>query len=181
MSKHAAFLRGVNLGSRRRVSAVQLRSLFEEIGFGDVATFRTSGNVVFEAPRAPRGELCKRIESAFAESLGWESKVFLRTAGEMRAIAAREPFDRELVAVSKGKPQVSLLDAKPSAKTWAQVLALATEEDLLAGGARELYWLPSGGTRDSRLETKAIEELLGPATMRTKGTIELLTAKHLSV
>jgi uncharacterized protein (DUF1697 family) len=179
VSKHAAFLRGVNLGSRRRISAVQLRSLFEEIGFGDVATFRTSGNVVFEAPRAPRDELCKRIESAFMESRGWGSKVFLRTAGEMRAIAAHEPFDRELVAASKGKLQVSLLDVRPSAKKWTEVMALATEADLLAAGTRELYWLPSGGTRDSMLDTKAIEELLGPATMRTKGTIELLTARYL--
>ena len=180
MSKHAAFLRGVNLGPRRRVSSTQLRSLFEEIGFDDVATFRTSGNVVFEARREPRGELCMRIERAFAESLGWESKVFLRSAAELRAIAADEPFDRELVAASKGKLQVSLLDAKPSTKKWAQALALATEEDLLAHGSRELYWLPSGGTRDSKLDARAIEELLGPSTMRTKGTIELLVEKHLA-
>ena len=178
MSKHAAFLRGVNLGPRRRVRSARLRSVFEEIGFGNVATFRTSGNVVFEAPRESRGELCKRIERAFAESLGWESKVFLRSAAELRAIAAHEPFDRELVAASKGKLQVSLLDARPSAKRWAQALALATEEDLLVGGARELYWLPSGGTRDSKLDTKAIEEMLGPTTMRTKGTFEQLTAKY---
>jgi uncharacterized protein (DUF1697 family) len=177
VTKHAAFLRGVNLGPRRRVSSAQLCSLFEEIGFGSAATFRTSGNVVFESPRASRRELGKRIESAFAESLGWESKVFLRSAAELRAIAAEEPFDRELVAGSKGKLQVSLLDAKPSAKKWAQALALATEEDLLASGARELYWLPSGGTRDSKLDTKAIEQLLGPSTMRTKGTLEQLTAK----
>jgi uncharacterized protein (DUF1697 family) len=178
VSKHVAFLRGVNLGPRRRVSAAALRSLFEGVGFEEVATFRTSGNVVFEAPRAPRDELCERIERAFAESLGWESKVFLRSAGELRAIAAHDPFDRELVARSKGKLQVSLLDAKPSAGKWTQALALATEEDLLARGTRELYWLPSGGTRDSKLDTKAIEDLLGPTTMRTMGTVEQLAAKY---
>jgi hypothetical protein len=79
----------------------------------------------------------------------------------------------------KGKLQVSLLDAKPSAREWAQALALATNEDLLAGGARELYWLPSG-TRNSTLDTKAIEDLLGPTTMRTKGTIEQLVEKYLA-
>lgn len=177
MTKHAAFLRGVNLGPRRRASSVQLRSLFEEIGFGEVATFRTSGNVVFEAPRAPRGELSEWIERALVESFGWESKVFLRSAAELQAIAAHQPFDGSLVAASKGKLQVSLLDAKPPAGKWAQALALATERDLLAAGARELYWLPSGGTRESRLDTRAIEELLGPTTMRTKGTIEQLAAK----
>jgi uncharacterized protein (DUF1697 family) len=178
--KYAAFLRGVNLGPRRRVGAAELRSLFERVGFDSVATFRTSGNVVFEAGRESRAALSRRIETAFAQTLGWESKVFIRTAGELRAIAAHEPFGRGLVAASKGKLQVSLLEAKPPARKWARALALATDEDLLAGGARELYWLPSGGTRDSKLDTKAIEELLGPITMRTKGTIELLTAKHLA-
>lgn len=179
MSKHAAFLRGVNLGPRRRVSSAQLRSLLEEIGFEDVATFRTSGNVVFEAGREPRAKLAGRIERAFAESLGWESKVFVRSAADVRVIAAHEPFDPELIAASKGKLQVSLLEAKPSAAKWSEALALATERDLLAHSARELYWLPSGGTRDSGLDTKAIEKLLGPTTMRTKGTIEHLVAKFL--
>jgi uncharacterized protein (DUF1697 family) len=178
VSKHAAFLRGVNLGSRRRAGSAQLRSPFEEIGLSEVATFRTSGNVVFEAGREPRAKLAARIERALAEALGWESKVFLRSAAELRTIAAHEPFEPGLVAASKGKLQVILLDAKPPAKTRAQALALATEEDLLAAGARELYWLPSGGTRDSRLDAKALEELLGPTTMRTMGTIEQLAAKH---
>ena len=145
-----------------------------------MATFRTSGNVVFEAGREPRAKLAERIERAFAESLGWESQVFLRSAAELGAIAAHEPFGPELVAASKGKLQVSLLDTKPSAAKWSQALALATDQDLLARGARELYWLPSGGTRDSKLDTKAIEKLLGPTTMRTKGTIEQLVGKYLA-
>jgi hypothetical protein len=57
------------------------------------------------------------------------------------------------------------------------VLALATDQDLLAFGKRELYWLPSGGTADSALDRKAIDALLGPTTMRTKATVEQLAAK----
>ena len=49
--RYAAFLRAVNLGRNRRVTSAQLKSLFEEVGAEDVATFRTSGNVVFEASR----------------------------------------------------------------------------------------------------------------------------------
>ena len=53
-------------------------------------------------------------------------------------------------------------------------------EDLLAFGKRELYWLPSGGTLDSELDRKTLDELLGPSTMRTMGTIEQLHAKFFS-
>ena len=59
MTKYAAFLRGVNLGKHRRVSGAELRSLFEELGFEEVSSFRTSGNVVFEAASGPRARLCR--------------------------------------------------------------------------------------------------------------------------
>jgi uncharacterized protein (DUF1697 family) len=180
VSKYGAFLRGVNLGARRRVSSAQLRALFEEIGFGEVETFRTSGNVVFEAGRAARAALAQRIEAAFSGSLGWDSKVFLRTAAELRAIAAHEPFDLEVLAASEGKLQVVLFDRRPSASEWERALAMATEEDLLAAGARELYWLPSRGVGRSALDLEAMEGSLGPATVRTKATIELLAAKYLA-
>jgi len=55
---------------------------------------------------------------------------------------------------------------------------MADDRDLLAFGERELYWLPSGGMREAELDLKAVERLLGPMTLRTKGTIELICAKH---
>jgi uncharacterized protein (DUF1697 family) len=177
---YAAFLRGVNLGPSRRVSSADLRSLFEGLGFNGVDTFRTSGNVVFEAGRESGIALAERIERALAASLGWEVTIFVRTASQIRAIAEHRPFRTGLVDASKGKLQVSLLAAKPTARGRKEVLALATDADRLAFGERELYWLPSGGTKDSALGMKAIENLVGPSTMRTKATIEQLAAKYLA-
>jgi uncharacterized protein (DUF1697 family) len=177
MSEHAAFLRGVNVGRHRRISSSDLLSHFERMGFRDVATFRTSGNVVFGGAGGSPDELAARVEAGLAASLGWEVEVFLRTAGEVRAIAEHQPFDARLVAASKGKLQVVMVHARPAATRLKQVLSLATEEDLLAFGERELYWLPSGGTVESQLDRAAIEKLLGSTTTRTKGTIEQLAAK----
>lgn len=178
MPRFAAFLRGVNLGSRRRVSSAELRACFGGLGFEDVQTFRTSGNVVFDTGRAARERLTAKVEQGLAESLGYEVVVFLRTGSELQAIAEHRPFPAKLVEASKGKLQVSLLPGKPAAAARKRVLALATDADRLAFGERELYWLPSGGTRESALDGKAIERLLGPSTMRTKGTVELLAKKH---
>jgi uncharacterized protein (DUF1697 family) len=178
MPGYAAFLRGVNLASRRRVSGAELRAEFEGLGFTDVAPFRASGNVVFGARQESVPKLTERIESQLAKSLGFEVEIFLRTASEVRAIADHEPFPAEHVARSKGKLQVVLLAAKPAAQTRNQVLAIGTDEDRLAFGDRELYWLPSGGTRDSALGGATFDKLLGSTTMRTKGTIEELAAKY---
>jgi uncharacterized protein (DUF1697 family) len=172
--KYAAFLRAVNLGRNRRVTSAQLKALFEEAGAEDVATFRTSGNVVFEASR----DMARALEKHLEQALGHEVVIFLRTASDVREIAALEPFQPKDVEASNGKLQVALLDGKPTAATRKKALALATDRDLLAFGKRELYWLPSGGTMDSELDRKALDELLGPTTMRTKGTIELLAAKY---
>ena len=58
--------------------------------------------------------------------------------------------------------------------------ALGTDEDRLAFGERELYWLPAPGTQESGLDVKAIAEALGDTTMRTKSTVEQIAAKHFS-
>ena len=178
MPRYAAFLRGVNLGARRRASSDDLRSCFESIGLEDVATFRTSGNVVFEAGREARAKLTGRIENALAEALDYDVTVFLRTAEELEAIAAQQPFPAKLVERSKGKLQVALLPKKPSAGTRKRVLGMATDEDRLELAERELYWLPSGGTRDAGLDLAAVEKPIGPWTMRTKGTLEQLHFKY---
>jgi uncharacterized protein (DUF1697 family) len=171
--RYAAFLRAVNLGRNRRVTSAQLKSLFEELGAEEVATFRTSGNVVFEAPR----DMVRDLEPHLEKALGHEVVIFLRTASEVKEIAAHEPFPAKDVDASKGKLQVSLLERKPTAATRKKALALATDQDLLTFGKRELYWLPSGGTMESELDRKTLDELLGPTTMRTKGTVELLAAR----
>jgi uncharacterized protein (DUF1697 family) len=171
--RYAAFLRAVNLGRNRRVSGAELCAIFEELGLEDVASFRTSGNLVFEAPR----DMTAQIEKALESRLGYDVGVFLRTAEELDEIASHQPFTPAQVKASKGKVQVSMISAKPTAANRKRVLALATDQDLLAFGKRELYWLPSGGTADSALDRKAIDALLGPTTMRTKGTVEQLAAK----
>jgi uncharacterized protein (DUF1697 family) len=174
MPDYAAFLRGINVGRAHRVGSAELRECFEELGLRDVSTFRTSGNVVFDAGREAEGKLTARIEEGLEAALGYPVAVFLRAGEEMRAIAANEPFGSDPPG---GKLQVSMLRERPAAPARKQVLALASDDDRLAFGDRELYWLPKGGTQESALDLKAIDELLGVSTMRTKGTVEQMAGK----
>jgi len=175
---YAAFLRGINLGPTRKISSAELRSTLEGIGFDEVATFRNSGNVVFDAGGGSPAKLGALIEAALEESTGFEVGVFLRDADEVRAIAAHRPFEPALVEGSAGKLQVALLAGQPEDTDREAVLGMATDEDRLAFGERELYWLPSGGMRDAALSFSEVEKRLGSTTMRTKGTIEQLAAKY---
>jgi uncharacterized protein (DUF1697 family) len=174
---HVAFLRGINLGKSRRVGGEQLRAAFEGVGFDRVATFRASGNVIFEAGRG--ADLTARVETGLAQELGFDVVAFLRSAKEVRAMAGRNPFGPRQVDASTGKLQVALLPGRPGAAAREAALALASEADPLAIHGRELYWLPAARMADSELDLKALEALLGPWTMRTKGTIEQIVERHL--
>jgi uncharacterized protein (DUF1697 family) len=175
--RYAAFLRGINIGGRR-VKNDDLRACFEKMGFENVAIFIASGNVIFDADERSPAELTEHIESRLHGSLGFDATTFLRDAKEMRALAAHKPFSEKQLQRSNGKLQVALLLDKPPKKLQTQVLELATDDDPLAFGERELYWLPPGRMVESALNMRAIDKLLAPTTMRTKSTIERIAAKH---
>jgi uncharacterized protein (DUF1697 family) len=177
MATHAAFLRGMNVGGHR-ITNDELRATFAAIGFADVGVFRASGNVAFDAGNATDAEVTEQIEQGLEAELGYAVPTFVRTADELRAMAAEEPFPPEALDAAKGKLQVDLLRGRPGKKDRDAVLALATEADGLAFGAgAHLYWLPSGGTLESELDFKEIEKRCGLATRRTKGTIEQIAKK----
>jgi uncharacterized protein (DUF1697 family) len=173
---HAAFLRGVNLGPNRRVSADQLRSILGDLGFEHADSFRTSGNAVFAAARESRGKLATRLEGGLEKELGFDVRVFLRTAAEVRSIATHDPFPGE----EGGKLQVYLLGGKPSAKLSKEVLALGDESgERLEFAASELYWLPAGPTMESQPFLKALGKALEDAyTQRTMQTMQKLAEKY---
>jgi len=178
MNRHVAFLRGMNLGGRR-LSNEELRSHFEALGCENVATFRASGNVIFEKGGSP-AKLTVHLEAGLAAALGYEVPVFLRSAKDVLAIAALRPFSEKIVDASRGKLQVALLKKTPTPAAAKEALVLSTDDDRLAIEGRELYWLPSGGMSESELDLKALAVTLGPTTIRTRGTIDQIAAKYLA-
>jgi uncharacterized protein (DUF1697 family) len=179
MARYVAFLRGVNLGSKRRITNERLGGAVEGLGHGGVATFRASGNVIFDAGRDTGADrIGKRLEAGLAQSLGFDVTVFLRSARQVRAIASHDPFPVAAAEPSAGKAQVALLPGPPGRSARSRALALASGEDRLGIRGSELHWLPSGRISDSELDLRALEALVGPWTMRTMGTIEQIAARY---
>ncbi len=179
MARFAAFLRAINVGGRR-VTNDDLKAAAEAAGFEDAATFRASGNLIVSTGMRSPERITSALEDGLEDAIGFEVPVMLRDADAVRAIAAADPFDGARTAGPKGKLQVLLLEKAPPKKARDEVLALATTDDRLAIEGSELYWLPSGATMESELDTKLVGELLGAYTQRTMGTIEQITSKHLS-
>jgi uncharacterized protein (DUF1697 family) len=91
MPRFVAFLRGINVGGRS-VKKEQLWDTFVSLGFESVATFKQSGNVIFETSSTDAGEVKAKIEQKLKITLGYEVAVFIRTIEHLRAIVALDTF-----------------------------------------------------------------------------------------
>lgn len=171
---HVALLRGINVGRAKRVAMADLRSLIEDLGYGNARTLLNSGNVVLTAENAESNNMAMRIEKAISERLGVSAKVITLTAKELAAIVAKNPLteaaenpSRFLVAVLRNRNGRLLL--KP-------LLEQDWSPESIALGTRAAYiWCPEG-ILASRLP-EAVGRLLGDAvTTRNWGTIMKLHA-----
>lgn len=91
MATYIALLRAVNVGGTGKLPMADLRALCEKAGFRDVRTYIASGNVVFTSDlTAPRALVT--LESALAKRLGIATQVLIRTADELEAVIAANPF-----------------------------------------------------------------------------------------
>jgi len=85
-----AFLRGINLG-KRQVKMDALRAAMTACGYTNVATILASGNVIFQSPDEPVGEP-RRLEACLQAAFGFPIDVILRSAGQIQALVAANPF-----------------------------------------------------------------------------------------
>ena len=176
MKRYVAFLRGMNLGGRR-ITNEELCARVASLGLADVTAFLASGNVVFGAARGTPASLTRKLEKGLGEALGYDVPTYVRSAEQVRALAACDPFPpaqtREM-----GKLQVALLRAEPPAAVRRSVLELGGPDDRLAFTEGALFWLPRGPLPESELDLAAIARALGPLSIRTKRTVDRLAAKY---
>lgn len=91
MPSYAALLRGIG-PSNPNMRNEKLRGVLERQGFDDVASVISSGNLVFRSDETDIPALESRIEDALHADLEIDSATLLRTAEELEAMIAAEPF-----------------------------------------------------------------------------------------
>ena len=168
---HVALLRGINVGTAKRVAMEDLRSVMTGLGFADVRTLLNSGNVVFSSS-ARNGDPSRQIGAAIEKRLGVRSRVTVLTAAELD-VAVR---GNSLVAVAT-HPSRLLVGVLATRDDRARLEPLARRRwrgERLALGERVCYlWCPDGVSK-SRVLVE-VEKVLGDAiTSRNWGTMTKL-------
>lgn len=158
----------------------QLKTLFEEMGFGDVATFIATGNVVFSSRAADRAKLENKISRHLATALGYEVESFVRTKEEVLAIGASKPFSEEIGGVTT--VQVCLLREPLAAADAAKLKKIRTPTDAFAVLGLEVYWLCRVKINEATVwKDERIKAIRFPRfTMRNMTSIRKLIAQRLT-
>ena len=172
--RYVALLRGVNVGTAKRVPMAGLRALVEGLGGAEARTLLNSGNVVFTHARTSQRALAERIAGALASGIGIDVPVIVLDAVELDAIVAENPLagsttdpSRLLVAIPARSEHLALLAAL-SRDSWGR--------ESLAVGPRAAYlWCPDG-VAASRLWKAVNQALGGDVTSRNWDTVLKLQA-----
>jgi uncharacterized protein (DUF1697 family) len=86
-----ALLRGVNVGSTRKLPMAELRALSANIGLRQPQTYIQSGNLIVDAELAA-DEVRARLERAIAKSFGLGVDVIVRAASQWQRYVDANPF-----------------------------------------------------------------------------------------
>ena len=120
-----ALLRGINVGGKNKVEMARLRDVLQANSFTNVRTYIASGNILFSSPDRSAARLTTTIEDLIADQFGLDVPALVRSARNIRDVAAAIP--EGWVTDDEHKADVMYL--------WKQ----ASTEDLLDRvGAREV-------------------------------------------
>lgn len=170
MARLIALIRGINVGSTRKLPMAELRAACAEEGLGEVRTYIQSGNIVLDHGNAPAVEaaLSKLIHARFKLDV----PVVVRTATQWDRLIETCPFPDEAEQAPKA---LHLLACKQPPKADA-VEALKERakhgEKIAAWGDHDIALHFTHGVAESKLTPALIDKLVGsPATGRNWNTL----------
>ena len=154
VTSYVALLRAVNVGGTGKLPMAELRALASGLGLTNVRTFIASGNLLFDSPLS-ESALKAMLEARLADYAGKSLPVYVRSAAEMAAVHAANPFPD----AHGSRLMVFFRDVPPPADLLTQVRDQRGER--LSLGVREIYVDYGDGIRDTKLKIPGSNESTG--------------------
>ena len=148
MPTYIALLRGINVGGNI-LKMERLREVCTQLGAKNVRTYVQSGNVVFEAS-GTAARWAETLEKKLAGESRLPASVMVRTAAEMSAVFAGNPFLKEK-GIDVKRLAVSFLQQAPAKPALAALAALEIGSERYHHAGKEIYLHCADGFADSKL------------------------------
>ncbi|MCK9617522.1 MAG: DUF1697 domain-containing protein [Lentimicrobiaceae bacterium] len=88
---HIALLRGINVGGNNIIRMTDLKSCFENMGYGNVTTYIQSDNVIFSTNEKDNAQLESKTEKFLSEKFNYTSRVVIITHEQLAKIVKEAP------------------------------------------------------------------------------------------
>ena len=163
MQAFIALLRAVNVMGTGKLPMTELKALCEKAGFRSVRTYIASGNVVFQSSKSET-KVKTVLEAAITAYTGKPACVLIRTAAEMAAVHAANPFPK----MPNHHTLAIFLDAPLPTDALDAVSGKVNE--LVSLGQREIYVYYADGVGESKLKIPAAKN----GTARNMNTVAKL-------
>jgi len=173
--KYISLLRGINVGGQKIIKMVDLKSLYEFLGFRNVTTYIQSGNVIFDTNIKNKTDLQKRIEEGIESKYEFHVPVEIRTNCEMGDIIKNCPFGKVDLLEYGAKILVTFLFLEPEESRVADLKKYVIAPEKLVLFKKEIYLYCPNGYGKSKLSSTLIENKLGiEATTRNWKSVHKL-------
>jgi uncharacterized protein (DUF1697 family) len=176
MSTHIVLIRGINVGTGKRVVMAELRKALTDRGFDDVRTVLNSGNAVLVSDE-PADAVAQAVSDVLTEELGVDAEVIVRSPDQVAAAMAADPLAD--VATDGSRHFVGFLATVPAAAKVKAVTELrddgATAPDIARLIDDHLYlWCPNGISKSTFTRLNWDRALGTPVTVRNVNTVNRL-------
>lgn len=91
MENYIAFLRGINISGKNKISMPDLKKEFENLGFSDAVTYLNSGNVLFSADSCEESVIRAQLETMLFEKFGLQIPVYIIRLDDLQDILFHAP------------------------------------------------------------------------------------------
>ncbi len=172
--RYVAFMRGINVGTAKRVAMADLRDLAAELGLTGVATVLNSGNLIFDSKVRDASKLAAALRAAILAKCRVDCAVMVVSGDTLQQVVAANPLRDQMK-----HPSRFLIAFAHDDKALATAKEMAKEKwhpDHLAVGADAVYLWCEEGVLDSPLN-KAFSKKMGDSvTARNWTTLEKVCA-----
>lgn len=169
-----AFLRGINVGGKHKLPMAALAEMFTQAGADEVTTYVQSGNVVFTVAEPTVETVAQRVAQAIRERCGFDAPIVIRSAGELEAVVARNPFLE--AGTDTGTLHVGFLAEEPEQSRVAQLRPARSPGDSFRVIGRDIFLhLPNGVARSKLTNAYFDTALATTTTIRNWRTVLKLT------
>lgn len=173
-NRYCALLRGVNVkGTSMKMD--DLKAAFTKMGFSNIKTLLTSGNVIFDTDKAlSKEELKSLIEEELGSYFNYEAYVFVRDTKEIQELL----IDSASLPASEGCHYYALVcdDIAVFEELWKLFESIRHEpmEQFLVKASNAFWVVPKGSTLSSEFGSKVLgkKQYKSCLTSRNLNTME---------